>query len=290
MKLDLDALAVSVGNNRGTSARIRSASLATSKGVTLVFHRCPPMKVSNTFFQAPAPDHFCLRSGWFVFKIGRIPRWRSGMGRTNSVRCVCSMVVASGVFLMARGVSAGNDSIEDSLSAQRTACAQRMEMLGLQIQSVTIWSGIFMLAGAGVAGVGSACAGFLKGSRARKVAAVVGALGAFISVLPKILPAKEDMLATRFAADKHSTLGNKVLNQIMLARSDELTIEAKKYASARFSDCVAMAPPADVPDLPRFAQIEIVKGQAFSNPDTGKKIEDLVLKPTTKEAAAAKIK
>lgn len=108
----------------------------------------------------------------------------------------------------------------------------------------------FMIGGAIVSAMGAALAGVLKGETQRKVAAVVGAIGAIVTVLPKAPPDKEALQAQLSAAEKHRVFGTKVRNQFQFAKPDESINELQKYVSARFTDCSSLSPPAQVPDLP----------------------------------------
>jgi hypothetical protein len=107
-----------------------------------------------------------------------------------------------------------------------------------------------MIFGATTAAVGSALAGFLGTEGRRKSAALVGALGAVLTVLPKALPDKTEFEAKLAAADKHHTVGVKFRNQFVFAKATESLTNAQKYVSARFTDCAALNPPSGVPDLP----------------------------------------
>ncbi len=111
-----------------------------------------------------------------------------------------------------------------------------------------------MIAGALMSGTGAVFAAFLSTSNQRKAAALVGALGAVVTVLPKALPSKEALSEHLNAAERHRLLGTKVRNQFQFAEPDESLTTAKKYVSARFTDCASLEPPSAAPDLPTSGQ------------------------------------
>jgi hypothetical protein len=71
-----------------------------------------------------------------------------------------------------------------------------------------------------------------------------------LTVLPKALPDRAEWDRRLAAADKQHTVGEKFNNQLAFARSNESVVEAQKYISARFSDCLALDPSSTVPDFP----------------------------------------
>src|SRR5258707_355608 len=83
-------------------------------------------------------------------------------------------------------------------------------------------------AGGATAALGSAFAGFLTKDGHRRAAALLGALGAVITVLPKTLPDKEALQAHLSAAEKHRVLGSKIRNQLGFAQPGESVIDAEK--------------------------------------------------------------
>ncbi|MGO9837841.1 MAG: hypothetical protein ACLP1X_26940, partial [Polyangiaceae bacterium] len=109
-------------------------------------------------------------------------------------------------------------------------------------------------------------AGFLGKAGQRKSAAVVGALGAVLTVLPKALPERQDLEAKLSAADKHHTVGAKFRNQFIFANPSESLTEAQKYVSARFTDCSALNPPAAIPDFPKTSAEPIDDGRVVLLP------------------------
>jgi hypothetical protein len=95
-------------------------------------------------------------------------------------------VIACVALLISAATFAGPR--EESLAKQQAACEANISYFRGRIDSVTLWSNVFVVTGAVVAAIGSALAGFLKSGSQRKAAAVIGAVGAVVTVLPKILP------------------------------------------------------------------------------------------------------
>lgn len=142
------------------------------------------------------------------------------------------------------------DEKSDGLDALARSCESNVGYFRGRIDSALLWGNIFMIGGAIVSASGAAMAGILRGETQRKVAAVVGAIGAIVTVLPKALPDKEALQAQLSAAEKHRVFGAKVRNQFRFAKPDESITELQKYAAARFTDCASLSPPPAVPDLP----------------------------------------
>jgi hypothetical protein len=168
----------------------------------------------------------------------------------NSKRFVATAFLGFALAL-AFSASAQPNTPDDGLQQQEQECTTNVGYFRARIDSATEWSNIFMVLGATVAALGSALAGFLNSTKQRKVAAVVGALGAVVTVLPKTLPDKQDLQTKLTAAERQRVVGTKVRNQFQFAGPDESLTEAKKYVSARFTDCASLAPPEQVPDLPK---------------------------------------
>lgn len=161
-------------------------------------------------------------------------------------RPIASLGVLSALAIIC-SVSAADT---DALSLQAKACDDNVMYFRGKIDGVVTWTNSFMIAGAIIAALGSAFAGFLSKENLRRTAAVLGALGAVITVLPKTLPDKEVLQAHLSAAEKHRVLGAKVRNQLAFAAPDESILQAQKYSSARFTDCASVDPPTAAPDLP----------------------------------------
>ncbi|MGC4094557.1 MAG: hypothetical protein QM756_42905 [Polyangiaceae bacterium] len=157
----------------------------------------------------------------------------------------------------------------DGLDVQAKACDANVSYFRGRIDSAVFWGNFFMIGGALVSATGAALAGLLRGDTQRRVAAVVGALGAVVTVLPKTLPDKESLQAQLANAEKHRVLGTKVRNQFQFASPTESIVEAQKYVSARFTDCAGLAPPAAVPDLPAAPMTDsLVRSVDASKPET----------------------
>jgi hypothetical protein len=139
---------------------------------------------------------------------------------------------------------------EEQIARQEASCVGNISYIHAKIDQIVLWSDIFMIFGAVVAAIGSASAGFLKSGTQRKVAAVVGAVGAVVTILPKMLPDRADWDRRLASAEKHHTVGEKFNSQLVFAQPGESIVDAQKYVSARFTDCSAYDPPPNVPDLP----------------------------------------
>ncbi|WP_438002514.1 hypothetical protein WMF26_44155 [Sorangium sp. So ce185] len=156
--------------------------------------------------------------------------------------------------VMAASISAVHDVFaepeDDGLEEQEKACNDNVTYFRSRVDNVVMWSSIFMITGAVISATGSALAGFLNSNSRRKAAAIVGALGAVLTVTPKVLPDKEHLLASLSSAEKHRLVGTKIRNQFQFARPGESLVDAQKYVSARFTDCASLDPPQGVPELP----------------------------------------
>src|SRR5215831_2394859 len=151
------------------------------------------------------------------------------------------VVCASLITAAARPAAAGEDGfVVTAVDRQHLAdlnrqCTARVLGLASEIESVTRWSNIFLVVGATLAAVGSACAGTLSAKTSRKVAAVVGAFGAIVTVLPKTLKDKEHINQTMVRADAHRNWGEKVFNQLPYLRTSALRRRSVEYVSSRFT-------------------------------------------------------
>jgi hypothetical protein len=154
----------------------------------------------------------------------------------------------------------------DALSQQAKSCDDNVSYFRNKIDGVVAWTNVCLILGAITAALGSACAGFLPKDGLRKAAALLGALGAVLTVIPKTLADKDTLQAHLAAAEKHRVLGSKVRNQLAFARPDESVIEAQKYASARFTDCASVDPPAAAPDLPAPVPVPLATSVSASLP------------------------
>jgi hypothetical protein len=172
---------------------------------------------------------------------------------------------AAGGFLAVFVALNAAHAADDALSQQAKACNDNVAYYRSKIDGVVAWSNVFMVSGAIIAALGSAFAGVLTKDAHRKAAAVLGALGAVITVLPKTLPDKEALQVHLSAAEKHRVLGEKVRNQLGFAQPGESIVEAQKYASARFTDCASVDPPAAAPELPEPAPQQAVLATLNAN-------------------------
>ena len=138
----------------------------------------------------------------------------------------------------------------EALDGLQQACAKHCEDLVHTVDSAAWWANLALFLGVVVAAVGSGLAGFLEKTTQRKVAAVVGGLGAVIAVIPKLLPDPKEVQASLLVADRHRSLGDKIVAELPYFRDDEARREYSEYAIGRFKDCVAYSPPPDPPALP----------------------------------------
>ena len=108
---------------------------------------------------------------------------------------VALVVVVFGATLGGSRALAEDPSTADVMSVHARECDATISTLAARIDRVGLWSNIFMITGAFVAGTGSVLAALLSTAGKRKAAAVAGALGAILSVLPKALPDRADIYA-----------------------------------------------------------------------------------------------
>jgi hypothetical protein len=154
-------------------------------------------------------------------------------------------------LLLSLGPSArAHSKAGDGLEQQAQSCDANVAYFRSKLDTVILWSSVFMIAGALISATGSALAGFLPQNRQRKIAAIAGAIGAVVTILPKALPNKDDLQAKMAAAEKHPVIGAKIRNQTPFAEPGETLTEVQKYASARFTDCASISRPDSVPDFP----------------------------------------
>src|SRR5262245_41563262 len=130
----------------------------------------------------------------------------------------CAALFVLLTLLLVNGVSAAE---ADALSQQAKACDDNVGYFRDRIDSVVAWTNVCVILGAITAALGSAFAGFLSKDGLRKAAALLGALGAVLTVIPKTLADKDALQAHLAAAEKHRVLGTKVRNQLAFARPDE---------------------------------------------------------------------
>jgi hypothetical protein len=186
--------------------------------------------------------------------------------RSASLRWYLAGVLVVAIFAAGPSALAQTPGPDDGLSQQADACTANVSYFRTRIDSATTWSTVFMILGATVSAVGSACAGFLNSSAQRKVAAVIGALGAVVTVLPKALPDKQELQTKLTAAERQRVVGTKVRNQFQFVEASESITNAKKYVSARFTDCASLNPPETVPDIPNQLPVAAVEEIAPSEP------------------------
>lgn len=168
-------------------------------------------------------------------------------------------------FASARSLA--DSPAETAFAELAKKCDANVTSLQVKLDRVRMWSNIFMVAGAIVAAFGSASAGLLEKMSQRKVAAVVGAAGAVITVLPATLPDKSELQSRLSLADRHRQSALSVRNQLLFAQADESTTEANKYVSARYTSCAALEPQGPVPDFfGSQLRVSATRGTASSLP------------------------
>jgi hypothetical protein len=156
------------------------------------------------------------------------------------------------VFCVGLSASVASAAEPDEFYEERSLCAARIETLNRAIRSSTLWGGVLLICGAVSAATGSALAGFLKNERARKSAAIFGAVGAVVSVVQtKVVPEKDALQAQLLAADRHRSVAEKVRAQLPYLDGSSFIRENKKYVVARFLECSALEPKELVPEFPQ---------------------------------------
>jgi hypothetical protein len=170
----------------------------------------------------------------------------SSFGRAIVIAGALLLVSTSGEALADSAL--GKDGLQ-SLALQESQCEARISQLNNDIEVAARWSSIFTITGAIVAGCGAALAGFLSKESTRKTMAVVGALGAVVSVLPKALKDRESMTTVMMAADRHRTSGAKLLGELPFMEDPQLVRESAKYIASRFRECRSLEPSKQPPDM-----------------------------------------
>ncbi|MFT3924497.1 MAG: hypothetical protein QM778_18305 [Myxococcales bacterium] len=144
-----------------------------------------------------------------------------------------------------------DDASTAEVEHRATGCKARIADIKAEIRETESLANIYLIAGAALAAIGSALAGFLDKISLRRVAGVAGAVGAVVSVLPKTLPDLAELNSRLMRADRHWTTGDKVQAQLSLLDSS-VRNACEKYAIARFVDCASESAPENVPELPSF--------------------------------------
>jgi hypothetical protein len=130
------------------------------------------------------------------------------------------------------------------------------------------WVGIGVAAIAGiVAGASGLKAGLSDQVKGRKWGIVALVSGAITAISP-LLPKAEDFTNRATLADRHHIMGLKVRLQLdMLDPTRPLRARGVQYVVARFTDCLAEYPAAEIPDLPTERQTEVVVGAPGNQPE-----------------------
>jgi hypothetical protein len=160
--------------------------------------------------------------------------------------------LAALVFCIGLTTSVASAADPDEFYEERSLCAARIETLNRAIRSSTLWGNVFLICGAVSAATGSALAGFLKNDKARKSAAVIGAIGAVVSVVQtKVVPEKDALQAQLLASDRHRSVAEKVRAELPYLDGTSFVRENKKYVVARFLECSSLEPRELVPEFPQ---------------------------------------
>jgi len=160
------------------------------------------------------------------------------------------VVVGAGCLATAEAWAMPSSAATSPFSEERALCEAKIDAVREEIRTAKWWGNVCLIGGATIAGLGSAFAGFLNGQSARRVSAVVGALGAILAVVPKVLPDAADAQARLVAAERHRLPAEKLLRQLVYLNDDDYKVTCAQYASARFVECASEAPSKEVPDLP----------------------------------------
>jgi hypothetical protein len=156
------------------------------------------------------------------------------------------------VFCVGLSASIASAGEPEEFHEERSLCAARIEKLDHAIRSSTLWGNVLLICGAASAAIGSALAGFLKNEKARKSAAIIGAVGAVVSVIQtKVVPEKDVLQAQLLAADRHRSVAEKVRGQLPYLDGPSFIRENKKYVVARFLECAALEAKETVPEFPQ---------------------------------------
>ncbi len=157
------------------------------------------------------------------------------------------LLLVFALMLSSSGVAAPAANPELQIDVLRQRCFKRLEKFEQEESASRVAGNILLLAGASIGALGSALAGFLNKARLRKAMAIIGALGAVITVIPRTLDAPEELKQRREMAHIHSAWAAKVHHQIQYL-DEEAKREARKFVIARLVDCDSSNPPV-VPPL-----------------------------------------
>ena len=140
------------------------------------------------------------------------------------------------------------------LDKLRAECEAKLDEYSWRAERSKLASNILLITGAVIAAAGSALAGFLTKSKMRKAAAITGALGAVVAVVPKTLPDATELMQRHDRAGKHRDAGRKVLYQLSEIGDDKYIPTCREYVIARFVECAGIYPGETVPELPRLRE------------------------------------
>lgn len=130
-------------------------------------------------------------------------------------------------------------------------CTARIIGLEKEIRSTELWLAVISIGGAIIGAIGAIASGFItKKASARKAAAIVGALGAVVASLNQVLPNTENLRAIHSVAAIHQTLGISVYYQMAESERKNPESEGRRFAVARFTQCLSPSPDTEIPPLP----------------------------------------
>lgn len=146
--------------------------------------------------------------------------------------------------------SADSDSpVMERISTLRSRCEDCLTSYKSRADRSRFVANLMLLLGAGLAATGSALAGFLTKTKLRKVAAVTGAIGGLVAVIPKLFPDPGEEMSKYTRAARHRDIAVKITDVIPTLSSvpDDQVKKLERYTIQRFADCAATVPTEDVP-------------------------------------------
>ncbi|MBJ6760612.1 hypothetical protein JGU66_07540 [Myxococcaceae bacterium JPH2] len=137
-------------------------------------------------------------------------------------------------------------------------CTARIEAHARRAEKAQRHANILLLTGATLAALGSALAGFLSKESLRKATAVIGAIGAVLSVAPKAMDQPDDIKQVHRNASAHAHAALKIYWQLGFVSDRATKAELQAYIIRRFLDCEKDDPPEHVPDVASLPGIVLV--------------------------------
>jgi hypothetical protein len=183
---------------------------------------------------------------WWRDPVEHGGRWSVRGSRLGLTAAVA--VVVLGSQLSFASPAGGGD-----LAGLQKQCDAQLRSYDAKIAHDRTLANVLLLLGAATAAVGSAAAGFVSHGTARKVSAIVGAVGAVLAIVPKTLPDPQELNQKKLTASQHAVLGRKCLVEVPFLPADDAAYrtQLEMFAAARLVDCATDPPTETVPDLPR---------------------------------------